>query len=185
MNETLAEIFVQKKASKSKTPTVNAPELKDRLNDLANLKLELKDLEARIEMTQAEVLPQVERLRVNLSRQVGDRVGSIRVNNTLYVTYHNGQKSYDDDACERIAKVFGIEAFNKYFKPAYELDLSAVPEDLLQHAVSAISKLVELGAVAKRTTKAVAALEHDRTLNISVEAMCNEAGIHPVQSLRA
>lgn len=185
MNETLAEIFVQKKATKSKTPTVNAPELKDKLHALMDMKLALKDLEARIEMTQAELLPQIERLRIDLSRQVGDRVGSIRVNNTLYVTYHNSQKNYDDDACTRIASVFGGDAFNKYFKPAYELDLSSVPEQLLQQAVSAISKLVDLGAAAKRTTKAVAALEYDRTLNVGIEAMCKEAGIMPVQSLRA
>mgnify|MGYP001565882075 CR=1 FL=1 len=166
---------VKKDGSKAPVLAVD-PEFAAKLAKRKELRAALESCKRDLEQIDAELFPKAEHLRLDLSRQTGRPVGSVKLGVVSYITYHNVQARYAwEDACD-IEKKFGTALFEKYFQPKYwidGLDVKTLPAELL-------AQIKAHGGEVKFTVKALPILELDRTMDEHVNQLAATCGVQHV-----
>lgn len=179
MNATLSPIAARAKrkvAAKDseKPPMLTAPAALALTTEYAAVCQSIKDLEATKDRLKADLIGIVEPLRAAHCQSAF--AGTVKVNSTLqYVTYHNGQKRYDEAALEVMRAVFA-DKFSEYTQDVYELKAA----DCTKLTEEQMDQLAAMGVEIMVSTGTTKQLYIAATLDASIMACCKAAGVEPM-----
>lgn len=162
------------KTKKSDTPSVRCDELDQKLRRLQEAKRLLKDLEAETKLLAAECMPAAEALRLDLSRQTGAALSSIRINGVVKLVVQNKYGKIPGDT-EGHLQAYFAEQFPNYFTKQSEVkvDVSKLTPEALQALLACGAATVE------RFYKPTDAFHAAATLDPNVQSKAEALGIKP------
>lgn len=162
------------KTKKTDTPVVRSEVLDEKLKRLQEAKRLLKDLEAETKLLAAECMPAAEALRLDLSRQTGAALSSIRINGVVKLVVQN-KYSKIPATNEGDLKARFNEQFADYFTKHSEVKV-----DVSKLTLEALQALLACGAASvEQFYKPTDVFHAAATLDPNVQQLAEGAGIKP------
>jgi hypothetical protein len=164
----------------SKVPVVAiTPELDAKLKEIAALKATMKDAEGYLSLLVADVMPQCEQLRRELSIKEQRHLTAISLGGGTVLVSQNKYASLPLTEEERLRRTFNGK-FLEYFQRKVVLTV-----DVEKISGEALALLVRDGAAMKtETIKPTESLHFARSTDSNVAALCDGFGLKPVSFLK-
>jgi hypothetical protein len=166
--------------SSSKVPVVAiTAALESKLKEIAELKEAMKDAEGHKTLLEAEIMPQVEKLRRDLSIREKKHLPSISLAGIANWTCQNKYSMIDLLETERLQQMFNGK-FSEYIKTETKLDV-----DVEKISVEALTLLMRDGAVTRKSFLKPTEIFHAaRSTDANVAALADSFGLRPVSFLK-
>jgi hypothetical protein len=179
MLEKIPEKQTDKGGSKVPIVAISA-ELDAALKEIAQLKAVMKDAEGYLALKVAEVMPEAERLRRELSIREQRHLTAISLGGGTNLICQNKYPCIGDSERERLQKMFNGR-FQELFKTetVLSVDVNKLSEDTIQ-------LLLRDGAAERKTfLKPTEVFHFARSTDSNIAALADRAGIKPVSFLKS
>lgn len=165
------------KASKSKTPAVEAPGLEESIKNWRKADKDANDATSRKALAETVILPAADELRTKESRRDGEFHSSIKINDQILVSTQSRYTNIETGDRKALEAVFGNKT-DEYFKTKMDIaltDAALDDEKILQKLIAAVGQdKLEYYFKVKQYIQPTDALHEQRTLNPEIGAKAKQ-----------